>query len=242
MSRGGFEEAEREYAEALRLANEVGAHAEAPFLIARLAEIAYREGDRAGALTALDEAGAAADRYGVADPRAFVLLLRAQIALDEEEVALARALCDQSRAEIAHGTPPPQFMAGLNAMDALITAEEHGPEAGVVKLTATLRAAVAQHCAEVITAALADSTARLLADLGDLTRAARLLAASDSWRGDHPRPMPDRARAEETEAAARRALGAARYESERTAGSELTADDVLDLLDELAHTPVTSDQ
>ncbi|MGY1499031.1 BTAD domain-containing putative transcriptional regulator [Streptomyces sp. QTS52] len=239
MSRGGFEEAKREYAEALRLAHEVGAHAEAPFLIARLAEIAYREGDRAGALTALDEAGAAAERYGVADSRAFVLLLRAQIALDEGEVARARALCDQSRAEIAHGTPPPQFMAGLNAMDALVTAEERGPEEGVAKLTATLREAVTQRCAEVITAALADSVARLLADLGDLPHAARLLAASDSWRGDQPRPMPDRARAEETEAAARRALGAERYESERMTGSELTADDVLDLLDELARTPVT---
>nr|WP_203731986.1 BTAD domain-containing putative transcriptional regulator [Streptomyces sp. SID12501] len=235
MSRGGFEEAKREYAEALRLAHEVGAHAEAPFLIARLAEITYREGDRAGALTALDEAGAAAERYGVADSRAFVLLLRAQIALDEREVARARALCDQSRVEIAHGTPPPQFMAGLNAMDALITAEERGPEEGVAKLTVTLREAVAQRCAEVITAALADSAARLLAELGDLPHAARLLAASDNWRGDQPRPMPDRARAEETEAAARRALGAERYESERTAGSELTPDDVLDLLDELAH-------
>jgi predicted ATPase/DNA-binding SARP family transcriptional activator len=235
MSRGGFEEAKREYAEALRLAHEVGAHAEAPFLIARLAEIAYREGDRAGALAALDEAGTAADRYGVADSRAFVLLLRAQIALDDEEIALARAFCDRSRVEIGHGTPPPQFMAWLNAMDALITAEEHGPEAGVVKLTATLRAAVAQHCAEAITAGLADSTARLLADLGDLAHAARLLGASDNWRGDHPRPMPDRARAEETEAATRRALGTERYESERTTGSELTPDDVLDLLDDLAH-------
>nr|WP_203691333.1 BTAD domain-containing putative transcriptional regulator [Streptomyces sp. SID12488] len=239
MSRGGFEEAKREYAEALRLAHEVGAHAEAPFLIARLAEIAYREGDRAGALTALDEAGAAAERYGVADSRAFVLLLRAQIALDEGDVARARALCDQSRVEIAHGTPPPQFMAGLNAMDALVTAEERGPEEGLVKLTVTLREAVAQRCAEVITAALADSAARLLAELGDLPHATRLLAASDNWRGDQPRPMPDHARAQETEAAARGALGPELYESERTTGSELTPDDVLELLDELARTPVT---
>ena len=41
---------------------------------------------------------------------------------------------------------------------------------------------------------------------------------------------------------ARGGLGAERYESERTTGSALTADDVLDLLDELAHrhTPPTT--
>ncbi|WP_086809751.1 ATP-binding protein, partial [Streptomyces reticuliscabiei] len=148
MSRGGFEEAKREYAEALRFAQEVGAHAEAPFLIARLAEIAYREGDRAGALTALDEASVAAERYGVADSRAFVLLLRAQMALDERDIARARALCEQSRAQSAHGTPPPQFMAWLDGMDALVTTEERGPEEGLAKLTTTVRAAVAQRCAE----------------------------------------------------------------------------------------------
>ncbi|MDQ0933715.1 ATP/maltotriose-dependent transcriptional regulator MalT [Streptomyces turgidiscabies] len=239
MVRGGFDEAKREYEEALRLAHEVGAHAEAPFLLARLAEIAYREGDRAGALTALDEASRVADRYGVADSRAFVLLLRAHIALEEGEVALARALCDRSRVEIAHGTPPPQFTAGLDAMDALITAEECGPAEGLAKLTATLREAVSQRCAEVITAALADSAARLLALLGDLPRAVRLFAASESWRGGHPRPMPDRARAQEAASAARAVLGAEGYESERTAGSGLTVEDVLGELAHLDTSPAT---
>lgn len=37
MARGRFEEAKGEYEEALRLAYEVGAYAESPFLIARLA-------------------------------------------------------------------------------------------------------------------------------------------------------------------------------------------------------------
>ncbi|MFF3373223.1 BTAD domain-containing putative transcriptional regulator [Streptomyces sp. NPDC002680] len=238
MARGVFEEAAGEYEEALRLAHEVGAHAEAPFLIARLAEIAYREGDRARALAALDEASAAADRSGVADSRAFVLLLRAQLALDDQDVAGARAMCEESRAEIARGTPPPQFMAGLNAMDALVTAEEHGPAQGVVKLTATLREAVARGCAEVVTAAIVDATAGLLARLDDHSRAVRLLAASRSWRGARPRPMPDRARAEETERKARTALGPERYESERTTGSTLTVHDVLDELTRL-DIPVT---
>ncbi|UIX32866.1 BTAD domain-containing putative transcriptional regulator [Streptomyces sp. GQFP] len=238
MARGVFEEAEGEYEEALRLAREVGAHAEAPFLIARLAEIAYREGDRVRALAALDEASAAADRSGVADSRAFVLLLRAQLALDDQDVAGARAMCERSRAEIARGTPPPQFMAGLNAMDALVMAEEHGPERGVAKLTATLREAVARGCAEVVTAAIVDAMAGLLARLDDLPRAVRLLAASDSWRCGRPRPMPERARAEETQSRARTTLGAERYESERTTGSALTVDDVLHELAQL-DTPAT---
>lgn len=46
LARGRFVEAEGEYREGLRLAYEVGAYAESPFLIARLAEIAYRSGDR----------------------------------------------------------------------------------------------------------------------------------------------------------------------------------------------------
>ncbi|GDY75721.1 hypothetical protein SAV31267_052060 [Streptomyces avermitilis] len=82
MARGLFGDAKSEYEEALRLAYEVGAYAETPFLIARLSEIAFRDGDRAGALTALEEASDAADRYGVTDSRAYVRLLRAQIALD----------------------------------------------------------------------------------------------------------------------------------------------------------------
>lgn len=118
MARGRFAEAEREYREALRLAYEVGAYAESPFLIARLAEISYRSGDVEGALTALDEANSAADRYGVPDVRAFVLLLRSHIALHEGEVAHARVLCDEVRVAAGMGTPPPQFVAALNMLDA----------------------------------------------------------------------------------------------------------------------------
>ncbi|WP_153182839.1 BTAD domain-containing putative transcriptional regulator, partial [Streptomyces sp. E5N298] len=99
MVRGRYEEARAEYEEALRLAEEVGAFAEAPFLIARLAEIAYREGDHGTALGVLDEAGAAADRYGVVDSKAFVLMLRAGLAVVEEDFARARVLWEAAREE-----------------------------------------------------------------------------------------------------------------------------------------------
>ncbi|MGN9755403.1 BTAD domain-containing putative transcriptional regulator [Streptomyces sp. SD31] len=227
MSRSRFEEAKGEYEEALRLAHEVGAYAETPFLVARLAEIAYRSGDRTAARAALDEASAAADRYGVADSRAFVLLLRAQIALDDKETARARELCEGARAEMARGTPPPQFIAMLNAVDALVVTAESGPEHGLPLLADTLRVAVENRCADVITATLTDAAADLLTRLGDHPCAVRLLAASEHWRHGHPRPLPERAHAERAEAAARTALGAERFTDEHTRGTALTRDDVL---------------
>ncbi|GGS97849.1 AfsR/SARP family transcriptional regulator [Streptomyces violaceus] len=232
MARGRFEEAKGEYEEALRLAYEVGAYAESPFLIARLAEIAYRAGDRPAALAALDEASAAADRYVVADSKAFVLLLRAQMAFEEGHIARARELCEAARVEAARGTPPPQFMVMLDLIDAVITASETAPEPALAKLAAALRDAVDRRCSDVIRATVVDSAAGLLADLGDFPRAARLLGAGDHWRAGRPRPMPEHAHAERTATAARAALGSVRWASERTLGAGLTADDVLRELDE----------
>ncbi|MCZ4605327.1 BTAD domain-containing putative transcriptional regulator [Streptomyces sp. Lzd4kr] len=227
MSRGHYEEAEAEFEEALRLAHEVGAYAETPFLIARLAEIAYRAGDREAALAALDEAGAAADRYRVADSRAFVLLMRARLALDDKDAARARELCEAARAQTESATLPPQFLVLLNIVDALTTTMESGPEQGLPRMADTLRLAVENRCADVITATLADTAAELLTRLGDPARAVRLLAASDHWRGDQPRRMPESESAERAEADARMALGAERFTAEYDRGSALTHDEVL---------------
>ncbi|MFD9323571.1 BTAD domain-containing putative transcriptional regulator [Streptomyces sp. NPDC060053] len=227
MARGRFPQAEREYREALRLAYEVGAYAESPFLIARLAEIAYRSGDVENALAALDEANSAADRYGVPDVRAFVLLLRSHIALIEGEVAHARVLCDEVRVAAGTGTPPPQFVAALNMLDADLTAAESGPAHGLPMLADTLRQAVADQCAEAVTSSILDGAADLLTRLGDHPRATRLLAAADTLRGPHPRPAPQHARAALDETAARDALGAERHAAERVLGTQLTVADAL---------------
>ncbi|MCQ9181929.1 winged helix-turn-helix domain-containing protein [Streptomyces sp. IBSBF 2953] len=232
LARGRFADAEREYREALRLAHEVGAYAESPFLIARLAEIAYRSGDSDGATAALDEADDAADRYGVADVRAFVLLLRVHIALDRGEHLLARALCDEARVAIGQGTPPPQVAAFVGVLDAHITAVETGPERGLPMLAETLGQAVADQCAEAVTSSIVDSAALLLAEIGDFTRAARLLAAADGLRGPDPRPAPQRGWAERAETAAREALGEQRYAAERARVSHPTVTDALHELTE----------
>ncbi|MGW3102953.1 BTAD domain-containing putative transcriptional regulator [Streptomyces sp. NPDC001100] len=227
MGRGRFEEAKAAYEEALALAYEVGAHTETPFLIARLAELAYRAGDRAGALAGLDEATEACDRHGVVDAHAFIQLLRAHIALEDGDVVHARALCEQAREESGHGTPPPQFRAALNAIGALVTAAESGPERGLAAMADALREAVELRCAEAVTAALVDQAATMRAELGELPGAVRLFAAADAWRGGHPRPMPERARTERIEATARAELGAERYAAERARGESLTVDEVL---------------
>jgi hypothetical protein len=86
---------------------------------------------------------------------------------------------------------------------------------------------VTGRCADVVTASLVESAAGLLSELGDHSRAARLLAAGTSWRGGHPRPTQERTGAERTEAAARTALGPVRHESERTTGAGFTQADAL---------------
>ncbi len=238
MVRGRYEEARAEYEEALRLAEEVGAFAEAPFLIARLAEIAYREGDHGTALGVLDEAGAAADRYGVVDSKAFVLLLRAGLAVVEEDFARARDLWEAAREECLRGTPPPQFLAMLGLMDALVTAGESGPGEALPLLADAMRTAVEERCAELVLATLVDSAAGLLSDLGDQARAVQLLGAAGHWRGDRPRPVPDRAHAERAEATARGVLGGARYAAELAEGVALTPRDVVVELEAAVGRPV----
>ncbi|MFI1681352.1 AfsR/SARP family transcriptional regulator [Streptomyces sp. NPDC020607] len=227
MARSNHEEARVEYEEALRLAHEVGAFAESSFLLARLAEVAYREGDRDVATKVLDEARREADRYGVTDSRAFVRLLGALIALDEGDIDTARALCEASRAESEYGTPPPQFSVALSAMESRVAAAESGPARGLPIVTGAVREAVESRCSEVIVASLVDGAAVLLSDLGEHARAARALTAATGLRNGNPRPHPEDAQADRVERAALTALGPQAYERERAAGSALTTDELL---------------
>ncbi|MFD8573049.1 BTAD domain-containing putative transcriptional regulator [Streptomyces sp. NPDC059639] len=227
MGRGSYREAQGEFEEALRLAYEVGAYAETPFLMARISEIAYREGDRDGARKALDAASEEADRYGIADTAAFIGVLQAHLALAEGEVARARELCDRSRSVAEQSTPPPQFGASLGLIDARVTAAESGPEPGLTLLTDALRDALAGRCAESVVAGLVDVGAELHARRDDVARAVRLFAASDGLRDGKPRPLPERDECAAVDARARAELGDARYEAERAAGAALTSEELL---------------
>ncbi|MFE2988053.1 BTAD domain-containing putative transcriptional regulator [Streptomyces sp. NPDC059262] len=232
VARSRFDEAKGEFEEALRLAYEVGAYAEAPFLMARLGEIAYRSGERDVARKLLAEAIGEADRYGVPDPHAYVQLMNALMAVEDGEVARARALCDEAATESSRGTPPPQFTAAVGGVDARITAAESGPARGLAVLTGALRYAVENRCAESVSADLAGRGALLLAQLGDMEGAVRLVAASDGWRGGAVRPLPERTEVEALEAEAVAALGAARYADARAAGAGQSAAEAVTMLTE----------
>ncbi|WP_328426521.1 hypothetical protein [Streptomyces sp. NBC_00443] len=179
----------------------------------------------------------------MADSRAFVLLMRAQIALDDKDTARAREMCEAARVETENATPPPQFVVMLNAVDALTVTAESGPEHGLPRLVDALRFAVEKRCADVITATLTDAAADLLTRLGDHPRAIRLLAASEHWRRGNPRLQPERGHAERAETAARTALGAEWFTSEHTRGTALTHDDVLhDLAEAVRGLQLPADQ
>ncbi|WP_338698073.1 BTAD domain-containing putative transcriptional regulator [Streptomyces sp. Q6] len=227
MGRGRFQEAKTEYEEALRLAYEVGAYAETPFLMARLAEIAFRAGEREDAQRILDAASEEAEQYGTKDSEAFAALLRAQLALSDGQVARARELCGISRRVAREGTPPPQFIAALTLVDARSTAAESGPQAGLALLAEALADELLDRCSEAVGAALVDVGAELLARCGDMARAARLFAFSEVLRGGRPRPMPEREECAAVEAEVRASLGAERYLSECAAGAALTRPEVL---------------
>ncbi|WTP59114.1 winged helix-turn-helix domain-containing protein [Streptomyces phaeochromogenes] len=232
MARSRFDEAKSEFEDAMRLAVEVGAYVETPFLIARLGEIAYYVGDRATALAALDEATAAADRYAVPDSRAFVLLMRSQMAFDDQDFVRARELHEAARVEMDRGTPPAQFLAALDGLDALLIAVEVSPGHGLRRLADTMREAVSARCSEVVLATLAERAAGVLSDIDDHARVVRLLAAGSRWRQGHPRPLPYSRDIDRIETAALSHLGRRAYDTERRTGETFTPDDVLQELAE----------
>ncbi|MDQ1027496.1 putative ATPase [Streptomyces umbrinus] len=236
MARSRFDEAKSEFEDAMRLAVEVGAYVETPFLIARLGEIAYYVGDRAQALAALDEATAAADRYAVPDSRAFVLLMRSQMAFDDRDFVQARELHGAARVEMERGTPPAHFLAALNGLDALLTAVETSPGHGLRKLVDTLREAATARCSEVVLATLAERAAGVLSDIDDHARVVRLLAAGSHWRQGHPRPLPYSRDIDRIETAALSHLGRRAYDTERRTGATFTPEDVLRELSEASAT------
>ncbi|WP_093617314.1 AfsR/SARP family transcriptional regulator [Streptomyces indicus] len=232
MARSRFAEAQAEYEEGLHLAYEMGVYSEAPLLIARLAEIAYRAGDLPLARRAIAESDSESERYGVLDTRAFVRLLSAHIALAEGDVARARAEWRSSVAWGARGTPPPQFEAGIAHADAKITFRESGPEAALPKAVDGLRLAIRDKCAEPVLAVLAEAAAVSLA-VSAAPLAARLLAAAAQWRGALPTPEPDRSELAALAGELREHLGEDAYEKETATGERLTPEDALALLHHL---------
>ncbi|MFG2983031.1 ATP-binding protein [Streptomyces sp. NPDC048258] len=222
LSRGRYADARTEYEECLRLAREVGAHVEAPFAIARIAEAAYCAGEFDDAERLLAEADKEADRYGgVYDVSSFARLLGALLALQRGDAAKARSECERARAESERITVPAQLTAGLDIVDAVLTAREQGPAAGLALIGPALAAAVAARCAERFLAGMAETAAGMLADADRPAEAVRALAAATAWRAGHPRSVPESAAVDGIPARTRAVLGPDRYAREEAAGAAL---------------------
>ncbi|MFE0651933.1 ATP-binding protein [Streptomyces sp. NPDC059534] len=230
MMRGRHTEAGAAYEEALRLAREVGAHAESPFLLARLAELSFHCGDMEAAEKGLAEAEAEAERYRVQDSRTFVGFLRAAIALHEGEIEKARVLLEEAARLVSVGTPPAHFSAAVTGLTALVEAYEGRGAEAVAHAVSALRAARDGQCANLVYAALGEGLALTLAEVGEPALAATVLAAVDVWRRDIPRSVPQLRDAEAVNAKALAALGAPGLAAARAAGTGLDVDAVLALV------------
>ncbi|MFE2528554.1 BTAD domain-containing putative transcriptional regulator [Streptomyces sp. NPDC059382] len=231
LSRGQYDWARIEYEECLRLAREVGAHIEAPFAIARIAETAYCSGDMEGAERLLAESDRESRKYGgVYDVRAFARLLASMIALYRGDHAKARAEYVVARAESTGAGVPPQFIAGLDNIEALLVAHDQGPRAALAGAGPAFADAISTHCAERVLAALAETAAGLLAATDRPGEALRVFAAATAWRSGHPRSVPEEAFLDGFPERACALLGPARSAAEEAAGAELTPPDVAALL------------
>ncbi|MFG3525122.1 BTAD domain-containing putative transcriptional regulator [Streptomyces sp. NPDC047917] len=248
VMRGRAAQARAAYEEALLLSREVGAHIEAPFLLARLAELAHLNGELADFDRLLTEAEREAERYQVHDARAYGQFLRAGVALERGDIVAARHLVTEAAGAVGRGSLPPHVNAVVDGLAARIAVREPGPGGGPVVgvrgLTAALRAARDAQCAELVTGQLAEDVANVLPEVGRHGAAVRILAAADSWRPFDLRSEAQQAEAAGTGRRAREELGPQLYESERAAGRTLTVDEVIDLLtritEELPATPGTS--
>ncbi|WP_405424332.1 BTAD domain-containing putative transcriptional regulator [Streptomyces erythrochromogenes] len=223
LSRGRYAEARTEFEECLRLAREVGAHVEAPFAIARIAEAAYSAGDLDDAERLLAEADDEADQHGgVYDVSAYARLLAALLACQRGDTARARAECELARVQSERITVPAQLTAGLDAIDAVITAREQGPEAALALIGPALSAAVEGRCAERVLAGVAEAAARFLADADRPAEAVRAFAAATAWRAGLPRSVPEAEVVDGLPERTRALLGHERWAREKAAGAALT--------------------
>ncbi|MFG1805799.1 BTAD domain-containing putative transcriptional regulator [Streptomyces sp. NPDC049040] len=221
MARGDYASARSHLEEANRLGLELGAHAEAAFLLARLGEVAHRDGDDDTANRLLDEAEEAAERYAVRDARNYIRYMRATLLLRGGEVVRAREMCDLAAGRIADGSPPPVFHTLLAGLAARITMAEGDPARALSLVDEALRMALAAGCTEQVVGGHLDVAAEVLSLLGDAAAAAVLLAAADRVRGPMPRSRPERETYEAVAARAAAALSAAESAAARERGAGL---------------------
>ncbi|MDF9814674.1 BTAD domain-containing putative transcriptional regulator [Streptomyces sp. SPB162] len=222
VMRGEYAAARADFEAALRLGEELGAIAEGPFLVGRMAELAIRSGDDAEAEKLCRRAEEGAERFGVMDARNYVRALSAYLSLRRGDVRRARELCVLARDQASQGTPPPVFGVVLAGLFARIAAAEGDLRDALARTAGAVRLGVESGCTESMVAGLLEYGAELLVVLGEPRAAARLQGASSALRGPLlPRTVPETVSFREAEAGARAALGEAGYEAARADGETL---------------------
>jgi tetratricopeptide (TPR) repeat protein len=234
MARGDYRAARAHLEAAHRLGAELGAAAEAAFLLARMGEVAYRAGDDASAERLVREADESCERYSVWDARTYVRYLQAMLLLRRGDVAQARRLCELATGHATDGTPPPVFISLLVALSARITLAEGDPGAALARAAEALRLAQAAGGTEQVVAAQLDTAAEALCAAGGFRSAAVLLAAADAVRGVLPRSLPEREVAAAVAARAAEALPERELAAARERGAALTAQAAAELVAALA--------
>ncbi|MET7798199.1 BTAD domain-containing putative transcriptional regulator [Streptomyces decoyicus] len=189
--RGRYDEARTAYEEALALTCELGAYTEGPFVLSRLAELHFADGDVDSAEQALVRADEQATEWGVQDPLAFNHSLHARIALRRGKLKVAREECAAARTAAALGTPPPHFTLVLDALAGRIAAEAGELTDALSQCHQALRSGLAHYCTQPVLAAVVESAAVALQRAGRPQDAARLLGAAGAWRGELPRIVPE---------------------------------------------------
>ncbi|WP_449657217.1 AfsR/SARP family transcriptional regulator [Streptomyces hazeniae] len=191
-ARGHYERARAEFETALRYAQELGAFLEMPFLLARIAETWYRQGDSGQAEKMTLRAEEEGERLGVADARTYASLVRTLLALERGDAERGRALWEQTRAYACHGSPPDVLSIAVGSLGARITSLAGRARQALAEVGDALRLVERGTAPEALVAHVLLDAAVIAVQAGHPAEALRLADAGRAMRGALPASVPER--------------------------------------------------
>ncbi|MCT2589562.1 AfsR/SARP family transcriptional regulator [Streptomyces sp. N2-109] len=232
---GHYDEARRGYEGALRHAQALSALTETPFLLVRMAEAWYREGDSEQAEKLAERSLEDAERLNVTDARTFSSFLLMVISLDRGDIAQARALLNETQCFAALGSPPAMFDAVIaSKLGQLLLAEGASPPEALGQARDALRRAESARLSEALCAGILHNAAAVALGAGYPVAAVQLADGARAMRGALPASVPETR--QDAELRARAGREAAHAAGERGAPTSLR--EAADLLGALLDGPV----